>query len=77
MVLYVHGSLTIHTNQERIIMTKSVITPAAMAMAQTGRIVTLQGDRTLEIFPKYGVEYALIDTPFGVEYHGPSKDLEA
>jgi hypothetical protein len=58
-------------------MTKSVITPAAMAMAQTGRIVTLQGDRTLEIFQKYGVEYAIIYTPNGVEYYGPVEDLEA
>jgi hypothetical protein len=58
--------------RERIIMTKTQI-----AMAQTGRTVELGGDRTLEIFEKYGVEYAIIYTPFGVEYHGPLEDLEA
>ncbi len=47
------------------------ITLAQLAMAQTGRIVTLEGDRTLEVLIKYGVEYAIIDTPFGVEYYGP------
>ena len=46
-------------------------------MAQMGRTVELGNNRTLEIFEKYGVEYAIIYTPFGVEYHGPLEDLEA
>ena len=58
-------------------MTKSVVTNEEIATARTGRIVALGQGRTLEIFNKYGVEYALIDTPFGVEYYGPLEDLEA
>jgi hypothetical protein len=57
-------------------MSKLVITPAAMAMAQTGRTVELGNNRTLEMFVKYGVWYAIIETPFGVEYYGPLEDLE-
>ena len=56
-------------------MSKS-LTPAKLAMAQTGRTVELGHGRTLEVFEKYGVEYALVGTPFGVEYHGPLEDLE-
>jgi len=52
-------------------MTKTQIT-----MAQMGRTVELGNNRTLEIFEKYGVWYALIGTPFGVEYHGPLENLE-
>ena len=56
-------------------MSKS-LTPSKLAMAQTGRTIELGHGRTLEVFNKYGVEYALVDTPFGVEYHGPLEDLE-
>jgi hypothetical protein len=52
------------------------MTKTQIAMAQTGRTVELGNNRTLEIFQKYGVWYALIGTPFGVEYHGPLEDLE-
>ena len=52
-------------------MTKEEITAA-----RTGCTVDLGQGRTLEIFNKYGVEYGLIDTPNGVEYHGPLEDLE-
>ena len=51
------------------------ITPAQLSMAQTGRIVTLEGGRTLEVFEKYDVEYAIMDTLFGVEYYGPLEQL--
>jgi len=47
------------------------ITPAQLSMAQTGRIVTLEDDRTLEMLIKYDVWYVIIDTLFGVEYYGP------
>jgi len=57
-------------------MTKS-LTLSKLAMAQTGRTIELELGRTLQVFNKYGVEYALIDTPFGVEYYGPLEDLEA
>jgi len=53
-------------------MTKTQITTA-----QTGITVELGHGRTLEIFEKYGVEYAIINTPFGVEYYGPVEDFEA
>ena len=53
-------------------MTKTQIT-----MAKMGHTVELGSDRTLEIFEKYGVEYAIIYTPFGVEYYGPLEDLGA
>jgi len=56
--------------------TMSIITPASLAAAQTGRIVALEGGRTLEMLIKYGVWYAIIDTPNGVEYYGPVEDLE-
>ena len=56
-------------------MTQSTLTPAKLAMAQTGRIVKLGHGRTLEVLEKYGVEYAIIDTPFGVEYYGPLEDV--
>ena len=52
-------------------MTKEEITAA-----RAGCTVDLGQGRTLEIFNKYGVEYALIDTPFGVAYNGPLEDLE-
>ena len=53
------------------------MTKTQIAMAQTGRAVDLGQGRTLEMFVKYGVWYAIIDTPFGMEYHGPLEDLEA
>jgi len=52
------------------------MTKTQIAMAQTGCTVELGSSRTLEIFQKYGVEYAIIYTPNGVEYHGPVEDLE-
>ena len=56
-------------------MTQSTLTPAKLAMAQTGRTVELGHGRTLEVLIKYGVWYAIIDTPFGVEYYGPLEDI--
>ena len=53
------------------------MTKTQIATAQTGRIVALEGGRTLEMLIKYGVWYAIIDTPFGMEYYGPLEDLEA
>ena len=52
------------------------MTKTQIAIAQTGCTVELGSSRTLEIFQKYGVEYAIIYTPNGVEYHGPVEDLE-
>jgi len=73
VVLYVYGSILIHTNlRERIIMTKEEITAA-----RTGCTVDLGQGRTFEMLIKYGVWYAIINTPFGVEYYGPLEDLEA
>jgi len=53
------------------------MTKTQIAIAQTGCTVELGNNRTLEIFEKYGVEYAIIYTPFGVEYYGPLEDLGA
>jgi len=45
-------------------------------MAQTGRTVELGHGRTFEMLIKYNVWYAVLDTPFGVEYYGPITDSE-
>jgi hypothetical protein len=44
-------------------------------MAQTGRTVTIGHGRTLEMLIKYGVWYAIIETPNGIEYYGPLEDV--
>ena len=53
------------------------MTKTQIATAQTGRTVDLGQGRTFEMLIKYGVWYAIINTPFGVEYYGPLEDLEA
>jgi len=51
-------------------MTQATLTPSKLAMAQTGRTVKLGHGRTLEMLIKYGVWYAIIETPNGIEYYG-------
>jgi len=69
------ASLTTQPDRNQTMTAMSIITPAQLAMAQTGRLVALEGGRTLEMLIKYGVEYAIINTPFGVEYYGPLEQL--
>jgi len=57
-------------------MSNQTVTRAQIAMAQTGRTVELGHGRTFEMLIKYNVWYAVLDTPFGVEYYGPITDSE-